>query len=174
MMKNSLFKVVSLVLIIVSAIAMSSCGKLFGTDDDSANSGSGKKIEISDDMTDEEAMEVINNGIEFEEEADGTNLHFRQSDELEYLGKWEATSGQSIYMYGVMELNILPAGKWTGTIVDEKVSGNWTFEKNKMNLTSEWFEASLSFTADGKLIMQENRGEDGEDDIVTTVLTKRE
>ena len=43
-----------------------------------------------------------------------------------------------------------------------------------MELDSEWFDATLSFTDDGVLVMQEDRGENGTDDIVTVVLTRIE
>ena len=44
-----------------------------------------------------------------------------------------------------------------------------------MVLESELFEARLSFTEDGKLIMQEDReGEDNPENYINTVLTKKE
>jgi hypothetical protein len=187
-MKNKLDKGLLIFLAFVLALCLCGCGDIFGVGDDEPETTGGsapskKKVEISDDMTDEEMLEVVNNGIIYDEESEGAKLHFRKSAKEEYYGSWEITSGNAIYLYGNLELNILPGGRWTGTIVDEKMSGKWTFEKNKMDLRSEFFNASLAFTDDGKLIMQEGREdpditddeESGEgEDVINVVLTKVE
>ena len=176
-------KLLIITLLAVMTVSMTGCNlfnTLFGVDDGGGEvsgqqqSQKHETLDLSKDISEEEEMEIVNNGIVYEEETDGADLHFRKSSDLEYIGKWAITSGNAIYMYGNLELNILPAGKWTGMIVDEKVSGKWTFDKNKMHLTSEILNADLAFTDGGKLVMQEDRGIDGEEDIVTVVLSRVE
>ena len=54
--------------------------------------------------------EDYDNGIEFEEEAEGAELHFKPVEQDQFFGEWVATSGQSLYMYGEVEINIKPTG----------------------------------------------------------------
>ncbi len=117
--------------------------------------------------------EDYDNGIEFEEEAEGAELHFKPVEQDQFFGEWVATSGQSLYMYGEVEINIKPTGGWSGNIADEEVSGKWEYKNGSLLLTSDLFEATLSFTNDDKLIMQEQRDEDDEA-LLNTVLSRKE
>ncbi len=111
-------------------------------------------------------------GIEFDEEADGAELSFKESPVANYYGTWKATSDQAIYLYGNIELTINEDKTWSVIVVDEKESGTWTFDGTRMELTSEFFNVFLSFTDDGTMVMQEDREGDGE--YLNTVLTKKE
>ena len=113
-----------------------------------------KALSLSDEELEEEAKDE-----EFEEEAEGAELHFKPVEQDQFFGEWVATSGQSLYMYGEVEINIKQTGGWSGNIADEEVSGKWEYSKGSLLLTSDLFEATLSFTNDGKLIMQEQRDE---------------
>lgn len=182
-MKKSLYKILTVALISSMMVAMTGCGnvfnKLFGVEDDNSSTGSneskiGQEIDLSKEMTEEEEMELLNNGIEYDEEAEDANLHFRKSDEKEYYGTWSISSGNAIYMYGNLKITILPTGSWNGLIVDEKMSGKWTFDKNKMNLRSELFNATMAFTDKGVMVLQEERGTEDESDVVSVVMTRVE
>lgn len=111
------------------------------------------------------------NGIEFEEEGEGADLQFKKADESDFYGTWEATSGNAMYLYGNVEITIKKGGKWTGNIAEEDLEGEWTYDGTTMSLTSELYNATLSFTQDGKLVMQEDRDEDG--NLINTVMTKK-
>ena len=158
--------------------SLSGCSIFGGSDSTDTTSPGGSAnasndIEISDDMSDEEYYELIENAPIYEEESEDADLHFRRSDELEYLGSWKADSGNAIYLYGNLELNIKVGGRWSGTIVDEDVSGTWKFEDNHLVLESDVFNATLSFTSDNVLILQEQRDPDV-DEIISVVLVKNE
>lgn len=119
----------------------------------------------------EEDMEGIDNGIVFDEELEDAVLTFKEAPEEDFYGSWEATSGQAVFMYNTVQIEVKKDGTWKGRIVDEDLNGTWTFDGQDMSLTSDLFEAKLSFTDDGKLIMREDR--EGNGDYINTVLTKR-
>lgn len=129
-------------------------------------------IEAIDEATEAGEIPEYGSGIDFEEEADGAQLSFSKSDVKSYYGTWEATSDQAIYLYGRIKLTINEDKTWHGIVVDEEEKGTWTFDGTKMDLSSEFFNVSLSFTEDGKMVMQEDREGDGE--YLNTVLTKAE
>lgn len=131
--------------------------------------------DIPEETMDEEVIDLGDgdSGIVFEEEAEDADLTFKQNvSEEDFYGSWSATSSQAIYLYGNVDLKIEKGGKWTGNIVDEDMSGTWTYDGSTMTLTGEYLDAKLSFEENGSLIMQEDRGEEGEPDIINTVLTK--
>ena len=127
-------------------------------------------IEEIDEATEEGEIAEYGNGIDFDEEADDAELSFSKTDVANYYGTWKATSDQAMYLYGKLELTINEDNTWSGIVVDEKESGKWSYDGTRMELTSEFFNVSLSFTDDGTLVMQEDREEDGE--YINTVLTK--
>lgn len=128
--------------------------------------------EAIDEANEDEEFDEFGTGIEFDEEADDAELAFSQSDVANYYGTWRATSDQAIYLYGNVELTINEDKTWSGLVVDERESGTWTYDGTTMELNSEFFNVSLSFTGDGTLVMQEDREGDG--DYINTVLTKKE
>jgi hypothetical protein len=126
---------------------------------------------IPEDYDPASEQEDYDNGIVFDEEAEGAELSFKKAEEADFIGKWEATSGQALYMYGNIDLDIRDGGKWSGNVAEEDLEGKWEFDGTTMSLTSELFDATLSFTEDGKLILQEDRAEDGI--LLNTVMTKK-
>lgn len=134
--------------------------------------------ESDDDGLDDEEiidMEEFDNGIEYDEELEGADIAFSDSaSEEDFYGTWSADSGHSAFLYGELELTIEEGGKWHGIVVDEEEEGIWTFDGKTMLLTSEFFEAMLTFSEDGKLIMQEDReGNGNSEEFLNTVLTKK-
>ncbi len=113
----------------------------------------------------------IDNGVAYDEEAEGSEIKFKSAGPEDFYGSWEAKSGQSVFLYGNVDLTINPGGTWTGNVVDEDMAGAWDFKDGSMHLTGELLDVTLSFAEDGKLIMQEDREGDGE--MVNTVLTKK-
>ncbi|MBR2706541.1 MAG: hypothetical protein IKE74_04785 [Mogibacterium sp.] len=109
--------------------------------------------------------------VSYDEELEGAELKFGDAKQEDFYGKWTATSGQSEYMYGNVDLLIGEDGKWKGNVAEENISGTWTYGGNSMLLNSENFNVKLSFTTDGKLIMQEDR--DGTGEFINVVLTKK-
>ena len=182
-MKNTIRQFVILLLAMTLTLSLSGCSNLFGLEDDEETGGGGsgsaktpvEDIEISDDMSEEDYLEVMENAPVYEEEAEDAKLHYRQASDIEYIGSWTADSGSAIYNYGNVDLTIRPGGFWKGNIAEEDLSGKWKLEKGKLILSSDYFNAELGFTDKGKLIMQENRVDivDGSDTIITTVLTKK-
>ena len=111
------------------------------------------------------------NGIEFEEEAEGAELSFKNAEPEDFEGSWVATSGQAMFMYGNVNLTIEPKGKWHGNVAGEDLEGVWTYSNGSLELHNELFNSTLSFTKDNKLIMQEDR--DGSGDYINSVLSKK-
>lgn len=182
-MKKIITKFMTICMLAAMVMTLSGCdslfNRLFGIDGDGGGGDSGSNnrveapdIDLSKEMSEEEEMELIDNGIVYDEESEGAKLTYRPSSDVDYLGSWSITSGNAIYLYGNFKITIQPNRRWHGKIVDEKVSGKWTFAHNKMTLTSDFFNADLQFTNDGTLVMQENRGSEEEPDIVTVVLTR--
>ena len=165
-MKTNLKRILALLMASLCVAILVSCGSGGDYVDDAGT---------LEDMTDEETAEYLDNGIVFEEEDEDAELSFKEAAETDFLGSWEATSGNAIYKYGNVDLNIEENGKWTGNVADEDLTGTWKIDGNSMVLESELFGARLSFTEDGKLIMQEDReGEDNPENYINTVLTKKE
>lgn len=165
-MKNTL-KIFSIIMLsLAMTLSMAACSIFSGGGSD----GSSEQAE-SEDISPEEMEEMYDNGIEFEEEVEGAELHFKSSSKEDFYGSWESTSGQSIYMYGNIDLKITADGSWSGNVADEDVSGTWKFKDPTLVLSGEDFNASLSFTDDGKLILQEIR--EDSDEPINTVLTEK-
>lgn len=169
-MKNTLRLFSLLLLSMMLVLSMAGCS---GSGDAEEPAEAKPDKESMEDMSDEEFAEAIDNGIVYEEEEEGANLHFSKASESDFYGAWESTSGQSIYMYGNVDLNIKSGGKWTGNVAEEDLSGTWTMKGGSMILESEYFHASLSFTTDGKLIMQEDRSGGEDNNYINTVLTRK-
>ncbi len=144
------------------------------------NNDAAPEDEIAYDEEDFENEEVIDmdefdNGIQYDEELEGAEIDFKDSaNESDFYGSWAADSGHSKFMYGDLDLTIEEGGKWKGVIVDEEMEGTWTFDGQSVKLSSDFFNASLIFAEDGKLIMQEDRDGSGNPaDFINTVLTKK-
>ena len=105
------------------------------------------------------------------QEAEDAELTFKESEKKDFVGTWTADSGQSVYMYGNVELDIKKDGTWTGNIAGEDLKGTWEMDESSAVLESDLFNASLSYTDKNVLIMQEDREGDG--DYINTVLKKK-
>ena len=117
--------------------------------------------------------ENYDNGISFEEEADGAEITTQKADVKDFMGSWEATSGQAKYQYGNVDFTIKEDGTWTGNITDEDFEGNWEESGDGISLKNDLFEFKLAFTDKGVLIMQYDP-EDETGELVTNVLTKKQ
>jgi len=166
-MVETLKKYWIIILIVVIAAAVAVFFAVKNTD---------KEDDLPDDLTEAELEEAeiydeIDNGIIYDEELEDAELTFKETKPEDFYGTWVNSSGQSLYMYGHVELTIKEDGKWTGNVAGEDLEGTWEFADNSVNLTSELFNAKLSFTDTGKLIMQEDREGDGE--YLNSVLDKK-
>lgn len=175
-MKNTIRTFLIFLLSIVMVLSFAGCSK----SDEDAAADAGDEVEVEDELADEaedyEEPELIeddeedpyDNGIVFDEESEGAELKFKDTSAEDFFGTWEATSGQALYYYGNIYLDIKSNGKWTGNVADEDLKGKWAFKDNSLKLTSDLFQATLSYTTDGVLILTEDR--DGI--TLNTVLTK--
>ena len=89
----------------------------------------------------------------------------------EFVGSWKATSGQSIYQYGNVDIEVKEDGTWSGNVSREPLTGKWSETDEGLHLTSDLFDCDLMFTEDNVLVMRYSPNEDGE--YLTTVLTKK-
>lgn len=177
-MKNKTIWIIILVLLLAVAGAAA-----FIIHDRNASIGENDTVTFEDDVEqpigtgDEEDidMDEFDNGISYEEELEGAEITFKDSaSEEDFYGTWIADSGHALFLYGDLELTIEEGGNWHGVVVDEEEQGTWTFDGKSVKLTSEYFEATLIFAEDGKLIMQEDReGTGNSEDFLNTVLTKK-
>ena len=144
---------------------------MLADDDEDADEEDEEDMDMTalDQIIEEESD--IDNDVEFEEENEGAQLRFVKAPEADFLGTWEATSAAAEFMYGNVDLKILPGHKWTGNIAEEDFSGTWEYDDGSVNVKSELINLTLSFSSTGKLIMLEDRGGDGE--YITTVLTRK-
>ncbi len=172
-MKNALKYFVVMMLALTMALSFSACAKTEATSEEPAdNETSTEEMQMFDDVEEIDDSAYTDNGIAFEEEEDGAELTFREATAEDFVGSWSSTSGHSAYLYGNCDLVIADNGTWTGNVAEEELSGTWEMNGSSMVLSNEIFTAILSFTEDGKLIMQEDRAGDG--DLINTVLTKNE
>ena len=176
-MKNSIKVIIALVCIALLALGGSYLASRFSggpQDEDTAYDESidtSQASEASDDE-DDPITKDYDNGIYFEEEEEDAVITPKKAQESDFVGRWEATSGQSAYYYGNVELNIKENGTWTGNITEEPLTGKWVRKDAGIYLTSEIFNCTLEFTQEGSLIMLEDY-EDSDEEPVVVVLTKK-
>lgn len=165
-------KMFLLALVAVMSLSMVSCG-LFGSKDD-AESGTGQAAAEDADTADEEdpTTKDYDNGIYFDEEDEEYTLKTKKVLPTKFIGKWEATSGQALYQYGNVDLDVKDNQTWTGNIADDDLKGKWEEEGDGIYLTSEFFNCHLYFTDKDVLVMQ-YQPDENEEDYITTVLTKK-
>lgn len=185
-MKQTVLTILALILIVIVVI-----GGIFfiknslpARDSDTDDTESENVIDDGDeDNDDEDDMDMsaldkiieeesdIDNDVSFDEEISGADLVFRKASEEDFIGTWVATSGQAEFMYGNVKIKVLPLHRWTANIAEEDFEGKWEFEDDSCYLKSEYVNLKLSFTRDGKLVMQEDR--DGSGEYINTVLTRK-
>ena len=161
-MKKYLALLLSLVILLTLT---SACSSKSGSGDNTSDTS----IENSEDPNKGILVGPEGSGITFEEENENAKIEEVKTPVDKYYGKWAAPSDRAIYLYGNVELQINEDGTWTGTITDEKISGKWKEEGNRIHMTSDVFNFDLVFEKSGKLIMIETL-EDGR--VMHTVLTK--
>ena len=111
------------------------------------------------------------NGITFDEESEDAEVDLVTAKPNDFVGHWEATSGQAYYLYGGIDITIETNGTWKGTITDESLRGKWVERDGGIYLTSELFNCSIKKSADGKMIMQEDY-QDSDEEAPLIVLTR--
>ena len=139
------------ILIIIIALIAIAAGAFAVIKMNDANIPSGGGSEVSGQEDPDSSG--IDNGISFDEELEDAELSFKNASQEDFYGKWHATSGQSVYMYGNVDLSINEGGQWKGSVTEESLSGTWEYSSGSLLLSSELFNAKLSFTKDGKLII---------------------
>ena len=171
-MKISIKKMICMVLALSMILLLAGCKS--NTDaDDSADAESQESEITMEDVMEKEAEEAkdYDNGIAFEEEDDGAEIIPSKKDTADFVGSWTATSGNAIYQYGNVDIEVKDGGKWSGNISDEDLSGKWTETDEGLHLASDLFTCDLMFTKDGVLVMRYSPDDNGE--YLTTVLTKK-
>lgn len=168
-MKNSIKTMLCLILVFTLLLIIPGCKKKAGSEETSDTSS-----EITmEDVTEIQGEEVedYDNGIVFDEEADGAEIVAKKKSVDNYVGSWKATSGQSLYQYGNVDLNVKEGGKWSGNVSDVDLEGEWNETSEGIHLTSSIFDCELMFTDSNVLVMRYTPNNDG--NYLTTVLTKQ-
>lgn len=181
-MDNHYKKYLSIILAVAMSLFLMGCGagssdtaEESSSSDASSSSSDSSEITMEDVMEQEAAEEKdYDNGIYFEEEDDGAEIVTVKSSPEDFVGSWEATSGQALYQYGNVDIKIRIDGTWSGNIAEDDLKGKWTQTDKGLHCSSDMFEFTLAFTKDDVLVMQTVPEKDNpEDVIITTVLTKK-
>ena len=166
-MKTSLRKILCMILAVTMILLLAGCKK--NAEQNTDSEGEVSMEEIADEQA--EGTEDYDNGIYFDEEADGAEIVAKKKSSDEFVGSWKATSGQSIYQYGNVDIEVKEDGTWSGNVSGEPLTGKWSETDEGLHLTSDLFDCDLMFTEDNVLVMRYSPNEDGE--YLTTVLTKK-
>ncbi len=166
-MKTSLRKILCMILAVTMILLLAGCKK--NAEQNTDSEGEVSMEEIADEQA--EGTEDYDNGIYFDEEADGAEIVAKKKSSDEFVGSWKATSGQSIYQYGNVDIEVKEDGTWSGNVSREPLTGKWSETNEGLHLTSDLFDCDLMFTEDNVLVMRYSPNEDGE--YLTTVLTKK-
>ena len=166
-MKTSLRKILCMILAVTMILLLAGCKK--NAEQNTDSEGEVSMEEIADEQA--EGTEDYDNGIYFDEEADGAEIVAKKKSSDEFVGSWKATSGQSIYQYGNVDIEVKEDGTWSGNVSREPLTGKWSETDEGLHLTSDLFDCDLMFTEDNVLVMRYSPNEDGE--YLTTVLTKK-
>ena len=166
-MKTSLRKILCMILAVTMILLLAGCKK--NAEQNTDSEGEVSMEEIADEQA--EGTEDYDNGIYFDEEADGAEIVAKKKSSDEFVGSWKATSGQSIYQYGNVDIEVKEDGTWSGNVSREPLTGKWSETNEGLHLTSDLFDCDLMFTEDNVLVMRYSPNEDGE--YLTTVITKK-
>lgn len=168
-MKISMRNMLCLILVLTLLLILPGCKKN-ARSEETADTSSEITMEDVTEMQGED-VEDYDNGIVFNEEADGAEIVAKKKSVDDYVGSWKATSGQSLYQYGNVDLNIKEGGKWSGNVSDVDLEGEWSETSEGIHLTSRIFECELMFTESNVLVMRYTPNDDG--NYITTVLSKQ-
>ena len=171
-MKEYMKKFICIMLVAVMSIFLISCGSKKAPAEEPAEDDTEITMDDIEEMMESED-EDYDNGIVFEEEADGAEIVTQKKSVEDFIGSWEVTSGQAKYQYGNVDLTINEDGTWTGNVTEEDFEGKWKESGDGILLTCDVFEFALAFTDKGVLVMQYDP-EDETGELVTSVLTKKQ
>ena len=172
-MKEYMKKFICIMLVATMGIFLIGCGSKDAPAEDPAEDSEITMDDVEEMLESED--EDYDNGIVFDEEADGAEIVKKKADVKDFVGSWEVTSGQAKYQYGNVDLTINADGTWTGNITDEDFEGKWTESDEGIILTCDVFEFNLAFTDKDVLVMQyDPEDEDDTGELVTSVLTKKQ
>lgn len=145
----------------LSSLALASCD-LFGAGDDADTSEGTSVSKQEKDDSDDPA---------YDNEMDGAELVTVPHDEEDYYGKWKATSQQSEYLFGNVDLKINEDGSWSGNITEENFKGKWRYVKSGLQIKDSegLINWELFFVADGNLMFK-----DLDDPDLTPLVLKKQ
>lgn len=173
-MKKFRFTSILMVLILMMSLTVSftACKKDgAGKSDDKEAIGEteGPDVDASEDPT----KKNYDNGIVFEEEGDGYEITVADTEADKFIGKWEATSGNSHYLFGNLDLNIQKDGKWTGNITNEDLNGTWEEKDGGIYLDGDVFKGQLNFSDSGTLLLQYLPFKDSTEPVIIVLTEKK-
>ena len=169
-------------LIMITGICFSGCD-LFSVKDDDADieaegelypSGDAGDPEEEPDLEDPDdpTTKDYDNGITYQEELPGAKLDIVEAAPEDFVGSWEAKSGDAHYLFGNLDITIKKNGRWKANVTDEDMRGTWKEKSGGIYLTGRDMEAQLNFTKDGKLLFLYHPDKESSD-YVTAVLTAK-
>jgi hypothetical protein len=175
-MKFDWKKLLTTAAILLMCLCLAACGKSANTDtteeveeDPESDVEYIEEEEIADDPTTAD----YDNGIIFEEEDEDTELTTAEKSPSDFFGTWEATSAQSHYQYGNIDLTVKEDGTWEGNISDDDLKGEWIEKDGGLYMTSEYFNFQLAYTDKDVLVMEYWPDEDDPEYCLVSVLTKK-
>jgi hypothetical protein len=176
-MTTKLKKILTIAAVLLMCLSLASCGKSASTETEDVEDQD-QEIEIIEQEDDEyvdpddPTTKNYENGITFEEEVEGAQIVTAKKSAEDFVGDWEATSGQSLYQYGNVDITVNENGTWTGNIATDDLEGSWTEDGDGLSMTSEYFDFQLVFTDNDVLVMKYWPDED-DNDYIATVLTRK-
>ena len=130
-------------------------------------------VDIDVDASEDPTKKNYDNGIVFEEEGDGYEVTVADTEADKFIGKWEATSGNSHYLFGNLDLNIQKDGKWTGNITNEDLNGTWEEKDGGIYLDGDVFKGQLNFSDSGTLLLQYLPFKDSTEPVIIVLTEKK-
>lgn len=160
--------------VLFSSMILVSCD-LFNTDPDGGSDSESAAVDTptEEEIEDDPTTKNYDNGIFFEEEAEGYQPKIVKTETSDFIGEWEATSGNAHYLFGNLELDIKEGGIWTGNVTEEDVRGTWKESNNGLALKGEIFSCKLAFSSKNKLLLEYVPYEDSTDSVLV-VMTKKD
>lgn len=157
-MKSRYLSLLASILIVV--FLMSGCSLLGGGEESEGSEQSNTQIE---------KKETDFDNPDYLAEQDGAKIVSVSHPEEDFIGKWEARSDYSEYLYGNVSLTINSNHTWNGNITNENFAGKWAVGKPGIFIkdTEGIIEWNLFFIDDGNLVFKNL-----DDPEVTIVLSK--
>lgn len=170
--KYMIFIIALIAMLAAASMAFVSCSK-----DKADNTADTETAAEEEEENVVDTNESFENGIVFDEEEEGADIVKVEAPDEDFFGSWEATSDMANYLYGNFDITINDDGTWKGNITETDFTGKWTKEGKDLHVVSDDGDIDLTFafTESGSLVMQRDvSDEDGDEDFVNTVLTKKE